>query len=60
MLPRWYHLDEIPFESMWADDRRWFPIMFANEGTPKVFKAYYLFQGHDVILEEKMEVLDCQ
>ena len=38
---------------MWADDERWYPTMLAD----KKFEAYYLFQGHDKILEERLEVL---
>ena len=37
---------------MWADDERWYPTMLAD----KTFKAYYLFEGHDKILEERLEV----
>ena len=40
--------------SMWADDERWYPTMLAD----KRFKAYYLFEGHDKILEERLEVLE--
>ena len=39
--------------SMWADDERWYPTMLAD----KRFEAYYLFEGHDKILEERLEVL---
>ena len=38
---------------MWADDERWYPTMLAD----KRFEAYYLFEGHDKILEERLEVL---
>ena len=37
---------------MWADDERWYPTMLAN----KDFEVYFLPQGHDKILEEKLEV----
>ena len=39
---------------MWADDERWYPTMLAD----KKFKAYYLFEGHDKILEERLEMLN--
>ena len=38
---------------MWADDERWYPTMLAD----KRFEAYYLFQGHDKIVKERLRVL---
>ena len=30
MAPRWFARDAVPFDEMWADDRLWFPSMFAG------------------------------
>ena len=38
---------------MWADDERWYPAMLAD----KRFEAYYLFQGQDKIVRERLRVL---
>merc|ERR1711941_112095 len=27
MKPKWFSVDEVPFDEMWADDRVWFPFM---------------------------------
>lgn len=31
MAPRWYKHSEIPFESMWADDKHWLPLVLAGK-----------------------------
>ncbi|XP_027029660.1 oxidized purine nucleoside triphosphate hydrolase [Tachysurus fulvidraco] len=50
MRPRWFDLDKIPYSEMWADDVFWFPLMLQK----KKFLGYFKFQGHDVILEQKL------
>ncbi|KAF4074019.1 hypothetical protein AMELA_G00249860 [Ameiurus melas] len=50
MRPRWFDIDKIPFGEMWADDVLWFPLMLQK----KKFSGYFKFQGHDVILEHKL------
>lgn len=53
MRPQWFALGEIPFDSMWPDDRYWFPLFL--EG--KKFKGHFLFQDFNVILDHKLEEL---
>jgi hypothetical protein len=43
MLPMWFDIKEIPFDSMWADDRIWMPYFLEN----KIFKAYFLFSSDE-------------
>lgn len=31
MTPRWFAREAVPFDVMWADDRVWFPWMFAGD-----------------------------
>ena len=31
MMPKWFLINEVPFDKMWEDDIHWFPIMFAGE-----------------------------
>ncbi len=31
MLPLWFHVDEIPFESMWPDDKYWLPLFLEGK-----------------------------
>ena len=51
MKPEWFSTDSIPFDRMWPDDVYWFPLMLQG----KKFKAYFLFEGHNKILEKKIE-----
>ncbi|XP_043222329.1 7,8-dihydro-8-oxoguanine triphosphatase-like [Amphibalanus amphitrite] len=54
MRPLWYEEGEIPFDKMWADDRFWFPLMLEK----KLFKARFLFKGHETILDQSLQVVD--
>jgi 8-oxo-dGTP diphosphatase len=31
MRPQWFHVDEIPYDNMWADDREWMPLLLAGK-----------------------------
>ena len=39
MKPQWFHVDEIPFEEMWPDDKHWMPLFLKG----KKFKGKFLF-----------------
>ena len=54
MRPLWYPEDDIPFDKMWADDRYWFPLMLQR----KLFKARFLFEGHETIVDQTLHVVD--
>lgn len=51
MKPQWYDIQDIPYDKMWPDDELWYPI-FLNG---KSFKANFLFEGHDKILNHSIE-----
>lgn len=54
MRPQWFAFDEIPFDTMWADDRYWMALFL--EG--KKFKGYFLFGEGDKILKHSISVVD--
>jgi len=53
MKPQWFHIDEIPLDQMWSDDKIWLPLFLAG----KKFKGEFFFEGHDKILEHKLELI---
>lgn len=54
MRPQWFELEDIPFVQMWPDDVYWFPILLRK----KKFLGYFKFQGHDTILDYRLEEVD--
>ena len=54
MRPQWYQETEIPFHKMWADDKLWFPLLLEK----KPFRARFLFEGHETILNHSLQVVD--
>src|SRR6185369_10491820 len=45
MKPAWFHIDEIPFDQMWPDDKHWMPLFLSG----KKFKGKFLFGSGDAI-----------
>lgn len=54
MRPRWFDVDEIPFETMWPDDKFWMPMFLAG----KKFTGRFVFGENDVILEKELEEVE--
>lgn len=52
MRPQWFHIDQIPYEMMWPDDRHWLPLFLAG----KKFRGRFLFDepGSATIIESKL------
>ncbi len=54
MRPQWFDFDAIPFDSMWPDDRLWFPTFL--EG--RFFKGTFLFGPGDSVLDYSITETD--
>lgn len=54
MLPKWYDVQDIPYEEMWVDDKIWLPLYLQK----KKFKGTFLLRGMDEILNYKIEQLE--
>ena len=50
MKPQWFHTEDIPFETMWPDDKHWLPLFLED----KKFRGQFLFGDQDRILEWKL------
>lgn len=51
MKPRWFLLEEIPYDTMWPDDIFWLPSFL--EG--KYLRTQFLFGPEDVVLEHTVQ-----
>lgn len=51
MRPQWFEIDKIPYQDMWPDDADWYPLLFQR----KHFEAYFLFEGHDIVLKKEIK-----
>lgn len=50
MKSQWFHIDEIPFASMWPGDKHWFPLFLQD----KKFRVKFLFGESDSILDMEL------
>jgi 8-oxo-dGTP diphosphatase/2-hydroxy-dATP diphosphatase len=54
MRPEWFAFADIPYDTMWADDRHWMPLFLAG----KKFRTRFLFGAGEIILEKTIRVVD--
>jgi 8-oxo-dGTP diphosphatase / 2-hydroxy-dATP diphosphatase len=52
MRPAWFKKTAIPFTEMWPDDPYWLPHVLAGKSVVGEFR----FEGHDKILEQKLDI----
>ncbi|MDA1169130.1 MAG: 8-oxo-dGTP diphosphatase [bacterium] len=55
MKPQWFSINNIPFDTMWADDKYWFPLYLAG----KKFTGKFLFDTNgDTILKQELNEVE--
>ncbi|MEI8224143.1 MAG: 8-oxo-dGTP diphosphatase [bacterium] len=54
MKPFWYTIENMPFDSMWPDDKFWLPQVI--EG--KLVKGEFIFGEGDVILKQDISIVN--
>ena len=54
MQPKWFNIDEIPFNKMWIDDILWIPWLLKD----LFFYGFLEFKGHETIIHNALEVGD--
>lgn len=47
MKPKWFHVNKLPFDQMWPDDKYWLPLFL--EG--KIFEGKFLFNEANEIID---------
>jgi 8-oxo-dGTP diphosphatase/2-hydroxy-dATP diphosphatase len=45
MAPKWFKIEQIPFDQMWPDDKYWLPLLL--EG--KNFRGKFYFEGRKLV-----------
>ncbi len=50
MKPQWFHIDEIPFDKMWQDDKYWLPFFLKD----KKFKGRFIFDDNNSVVSHEL------
>jgi ADP-ribose pyrophosphatase YjhB (NUDIX family) len=53
MAPKWFNLNEIPYDKMWEDDILWLPLVLKGN----IVKADFLFDENQKMLEHNVREL---
>ena len=51
MKPKWFKIEEMPYDKMWLDDIYWHPVWLKGHQ----FNAYFLYEGQTKIVEYNIE-----
>lgn len=54
MKPQWYTYDDLPYDSMWADDQLWLPKVLVGERL----KAVFTFSDSETIINHEITSWD--
>ena len=54
MRPKWFKIDEIPYDNMWSDDRYWLPTVLDG----KKIKARFKFDKKEKLIEQKIAAVE--
>ena len=54
MAPKWFAIQDIPYDKMWIDDVHWHPYFFKGQK----FKAYFLYEGFETILKHQIDLVE--
>lgn len=54
MRPQWFAFADIPYDTMWADDRFWLPQVIAGQKL----RTHFLFGEGDTVSSQKIEIVE--
>ncbi len=55
MKPKWFSINDIPYESMWEDDKHWLPHVLSGE---KIKADFYFDKKNKLLSHNILEVTD--
>ena len=51
MKPSWFHINDIPYDDMWPDDKFWLPMLIFDQK----FKGRFIFDDYNNIVEYQLD-----
>jgi len=54
MKPEWFHVDNIPYDQMWSDDKYWLPLLLAE----KKFRGNFIFNKNFQVHQYQLNEID--
>lgn len=51
MKPSWFHINDIPYDDMWPDDKFWLPMLIFDQK----FKGRFVFDDYNNIVEYQLD-----
>jgi mutator protein MutT len=54
MFPKWFNIDEIPYDEMFSDDKYWLPLLLEN----KKFNGFFEFDENWNLIYHKLEEIE--
>jgi len=53
MKPKWFKINEIPYDEMWDDDRIWFPLLLSNQQ----FSGHFLMNDRGLVVGHNLKII---
>ena len=54
MSPKWFNINQIPYEEMWSDDPFWLPKVLEK----KILKAIFKFRENDIVEYKDINIIN--
>lgn len=51
MKPKWFSIREIPYDTMWSDDKYWLPLFLEGEKL----RCHFLFDTYDEVVQQEVK-----
>lgn len=54
MNPKWFSINDLPFQDMWPDDIFWLPVVVKGN----LLKAMFKFGEKDIVLDKQIDIVN--